>query len=166
MRGFFNPWRRKIGVVTLAVACVVMVAWVRSLSVKDLIEFSDITGFAKKENRLAALATERQSLVLMVYKITEVVSGVDDGTANPVSQSGQVDIPLPASLVNNPPHVLSIKAMPTQPSKSTLTAVYRVPLVIIPFWTLATPLTLVSLWLLLSKPQSAKTTEIPATKAG
>src|SRR4051812_38916511 len=30
MSGFFKPWRRKIGVATLAMACLFMVGWVRS----------------------------------------------------------------------------------------------------------------------------------------
>ena len=30
MREFFKPWRRKIGVVTLVMACVLMAGWVRS----------------------------------------------------------------------------------------------------------------------------------------
>ena len=31
MMEFFRGWRRKVGVVTLAMACVFMVGWVRSL---------------------------------------------------------------------------------------------------------------------------------------
>jgi hypothetical protein len=32
MREFFKGWRRKVGVVTLAMACVLMVGWVRSIN--------------------------------------------------------------------------------------------------------------------------------------
>ena len=35
MPTYFKPWRRKIGVATLVVACVAMGAWVRSTLVKD-----------------------------------------------------------------------------------------------------------------------------------
>lgn len=35
MRDFFKGWRRKAGVATLALACVFTVWWVRSLSVQD-----------------------------------------------------------------------------------------------------------------------------------
>ena len=35
MSEFFKPWRRKLGVVTLAVACVFAGGWVRSLGVSD-----------------------------------------------------------------------------------------------------------------------------------
>jgi hypothetical protein len=35
MREFFHGWRRKVGIVTLAMACMVMGAWIRSLSHGD-----------------------------------------------------------------------------------------------------------------------------------
>ena len=35
MGEFFKPWRRRIGVVTLILACVLMVGWLRSLSTQD-----------------------------------------------------------------------------------------------------------------------------------
>ena len=34
---FFKGWRRKAGLVTLAMACVLMIAWMRSLLVEDLV---------------------------------------------------------------------------------------------------------------------------------
>ena len=37
MGDFFKPWRRKIGVVTLVIACVLAAGWVRSLVVMDRI---------------------------------------------------------------------------------------------------------------------------------
>ena len=35
MPAFFKPWRRKIGVLTLVMACVFLGGWVRSLSIED-----------------------------------------------------------------------------------------------------------------------------------
>ena len=39
MREFFKGWRRKVGCVTLVVACVVAIAWGRSVRVRDTVEF-------------------------------------------------------------------------------------------------------------------------------
>lgn len=39
-REFFKPWRRRIGVVTLVLACVLMAGWVRSQSMADDIYFT------------------------------------------------------------------------------------------------------------------------------
>src|SRR5262245_57497608 len=36
---YFKPWRRKIGIVTLVAACVLMVGWVRSRFVADLVSY-------------------------------------------------------------------------------------------------------------------------------
>jgi len=44
MGGYFKPWRRKIGVVTLVMACVLMVGWVRSLSGLDSFLWPSGTG--------------------------------------------------------------------------------------------------------------------------
>ena len=43
MREFFRPWRTKIGVLTLGLACLFALGWVRSLSTIDLFEF-DLRG--------------------------------------------------------------------------------------------------------------------------
>ena len=39
MRSFFHGWRRKAGVVTLAVACALCTMWMRSLSIQDVCVF-------------------------------------------------------------------------------------------------------------------------------
>jgi hypothetical protein len=39
MPSYFTPWRRKIGVLTLGLACLFAAGWVRSLSVADIIGF-------------------------------------------------------------------------------------------------------------------------------
>ena len=35
MREFFKPWRRKLGLLTLMMACVAMAAWIRSEAIED-----------------------------------------------------------------------------------------------------------------------------------
>ena len=39
MREFFRSWKRKVGVVTLVMACVFMAGWVRSNSLQDVVTF-------------------------------------------------------------------------------------------------------------------------------
>jgi len=41
MGGYFKPWRRKLGVVTLVMACVFAVGWVRSFRICDNIGISN-----------------------------------------------------------------------------------------------------------------------------
>lgn len=39
MHTFFHGWRRKVGVATLVMACVVMGAWIRSTIITDIVNF-------------------------------------------------------------------------------------------------------------------------------
>jgi hypothetical protein len=41
MRDFFKPWRRKIGTMSLGLACVFLAGWVRSCSISEWIIFED-----------------------------------------------------------------------------------------------------------------------------
>ena len=40
MREFFRPWRRKVGLVTLVMACVFAVGWIRSLTSTDAFQWN------------------------------------------------------------------------------------------------------------------------------
>ena len=40
MRDFFHGWRRKVGCIALVLACVVTSAWIRNLTVRDLVRVS------------------------------------------------------------------------------------------------------------------------------
>jgi hypothetical protein len=42
MGDYFKPWRRKIGVVTLVVACVFMAGWIRSFNFADAIQLDSV----------------------------------------------------------------------------------------------------------------------------
>ena len=40
MREFFQGWRRKVGVVTLVMACVLTAGWVRSFLIRDILSIN------------------------------------------------------------------------------------------------------------------------------
>ena len=61
MGGYFKPWRRKIGVVTLVMACVLMAGWVRSLTVADHIDIP-------RNNRLHMLNSRHGHLVYCQFE--------------------------------------------------------------------------------------------------
>lgn len=52
---FFNSWRRKIGVMTLGLACVFTAGWVRSQSWTDVLDFGDDLLVASIDSRLAGV---------------------------------------------------------------------------------------------------------------
>lgn len=130
MREFFNGWRRKVGVATLVWACVFAAAWVRSFSIRDFIPLPKL--------RTAALATESGCLVLLRETEAVLISevpGLDviwenvDGIENPMN--------------------------PMPPVATMVASAYFEKAGSIPYWSLVLPLTLLSGWLLLSKPRLA-----------
>ncbi|MDB5348549.1 MAG: hypothetical protein JWP89_6926 [Schlesneria sp.] len=44
MREFFRGWRQKVGCVTMVVACFVLGLWMRSLRIRDVIDFPNGPG--------------------------------------------------------------------------------------------------------------------------
>jgi len=142
MDGFFRGWRRKIGVVTLVLACVFMGGWLRSRGVLDLVMFS----------------TGRQSMVMFVSK---------DGAFTCVRWGLSFDeypnwqtCPLPDPL--DPAHcydTLTDGAGNTPPKSFCLGPAS--------YWLIVVPLTALSAYLLLSKPRIANpkpiTEPIPET---
>jgi len=126
MHEFFRPLRRRLGVVTLALACGFMTLWVRSLSALDRITIV------------------RQGI------IGEYLVSQDSGCG----WMKEVDFNLlSAGVLTDAPYrewcgfKYGMKLIPQGP-------VCKVNFRMIPYWSLVIPLTLLSAWLLLSKPRA------------
>ncbi len=65
MGEFFKPWRRKIGVMTLVIACVFAAGWVRSVSTFEQIEWRT------SQANTCLIASGGQSLGWVIYSDTE-----------------------------------------------------------------------------------------------
>ena len=114
MREFFRGWRRKVGVVTLVLACVFTGFWVLSLisSNKLVIEFSRTNDFAK------SIELRSEGGMMQYVESTELYFGDHDN------------------------EVLFAHT----------------------YWSIVIPLTLVSLWLLLTKPRKANSETVQPTQ--
>ena len=154
--GYFKPLRRKIGVVTLVLACVFMVAWVRSQVVVDAMSitcsrwqhflFSDNFGIwwetdliSQKGRQVPFFGDFSKWYLQSNKRATPPPEAPDfEFAANPdiVLTSYGFYYAVLFSKNQNPPLV-----------KSTW---------IIPYWSIILPLTLLSAWLLLSKPRVKK----------
>lgn len=169
MGDYFTPWRRKLGVVTLVMTCILMVGWVRSIE-------------------------KRESLHLTLWQVQNIVISVDGKLVIarcPVNMNfGAVEwISLPTTSVFGPRNG-SLRPV----DASTLFNVFRgnfnkfewrrqffgfdcgvivrvsdsalrIRYIFAPYWSLVIPLTLLSAWLLLSKPRPSKPRESPITTA-
>ena len=158
---YFKPWRRRLGVVTLLTACVLMAGWVRSLAAREYAFFlcdNDTTNrlvsfngtiywerlrqdgikrltraqFSDAETNLEFDETRR-----FVWKWTYLGFGRGEYT------SGRLE--------------LFKSANPDLPFENLTQSVW-----FIPYWSIVIPLTLLSAWLLLSKPKRSISITAPA----
>jgi len=150
MREFFKPWRRKLGSLGFVVACVFAAGWVRSPYVTDAVTYS--TG----ENSVASWFSDNSTLGLIQYR-----AELDDGSGK--YSPGTVSI-------KGPSYPTWITVRPGESDLSFLTWQWRwlgfgfsetekfdgvwLTYRVAPYWSITLPLTLLSAYMLLSKPRS------------
>ena len=145
MGEFFKGWRRKVGVVTLMLTCVSAAGWVRSFIVADFIQFADYQ-------------------LIFLSGATNVVISI--GFANRIFSMDSLSVKktgiLDAYYFDEPRRIWRFRfagfgvathkpggiVSPNQ-QKMPSSWYYRIP-----HWSIVMPLTLLSAWLLLSKPRA------------
>ncbi len=136
MGDFFRGWRRKIGIVTLVMACLSATAWMACLwdhaAINRLI--SDIV--PPQDGRFGLL-TDEASITLGTFM---------------AFQPGQFRA---ANVV--PPKMSIVTAQGIR--------LYLLPIFDIPFWRIVTPLAMLSTYLLLSKPRTSHPKSVVDTVA-
>jgi hypothetical protein len=157
MPDYFKPWRRKIGMVTLAMACVFMMGWVRSFQIFDVFDipggnvYNQIlscnsslvwqsTGSHFANNFTFDWRTEHAQGFLTIAKHSELCK-----LRNHVDQM---------ECRFNWMGFASFDRLQTGINAKPWKVVWFVP-----YWSIVIPLTLLSAWSLLSKPRLAKNKE-------
>ena len=163
MREFFRGWRRKVGVVTLLMACVFMSGWVRSRAISDNLRFIyansrikiwSSSGYLESTHRSQpeALFSSwshrlefRRNYFPEIHRPLGIISANDRweccGFFAGATQIYFLDPMIPALLLNG---------------------------VAMRYWSIVIPLTLISPWLLLRKPRKSiqKTIDEPIPDEG
>jgi hypothetical protein len=140
MTAYFKSLRRKLGVATLAMACMFSGGWVRSLYIMDTFAFSHLP------NELLLVSGDGV-VGWQTISATSIGSLFDGFRWHSQMPRSIEDIFNRAESLNKW-HWNGFGVM--QLDNSTR-------LGCIPYWSLVIPLTLLSAWLLLSKPRTAKT---------
>jgi hypothetical protein len=149
MREFFHGWRRKLGCVTLVMALVLMVGWMRTRVVQDGVSLRI------SEQLFYSIASRDGTLHLVRASYTEPITGAPF---------------IKWYTMPRPDDGKHITQMPTmrwrwQAAKFGVGDLARPEVVftfwITPFWFPTGLLTIVSAWLLLSKPRPRPTTPSP-----
>jgi hypothetical protein len=145
MSPYFKPWRRKIGVVTLLMACMFAAGWIRSRSRGDLLQFERGKAIYRIASSSRGMSWETISFNhLGAVKTPTGYFSLDGNGFDPF-----VDIPeIELDLSRFGFHIVESKLDPHAGFRSRLFAV--------PYWSVVIPLTLLSAWLLLSKPRRPK----------
>ena len=132
MGEFFKGWRRKAGLVTLAMACLLAVAWMRSYVVRDVVTFT-------RSDRLHMIVSSHSHASWWAM-------------ANVYSQMEWNRYSIPPTERGRNSHLAHFRLM-----ESTIASVMlqsRPPqgaIWTVPYWSLVLPLTLLSAWLILGK---------------
>lgn len=148
MGAFFKGWRRKVGALTLALACLFLAGWVRSLSTCDFVSF-----FSSDRQALHDLSSTRMGLMYMLTR--------HDFTTQTKT------ITFETRPWNLPPGMdyLSYVQMNWKldwcgfrfgHSFQTTNDITGTMALVIPYWSIVIPLTAISAYLLLCKPRPAK----------
>lgn len=155
MGDYLKPWRRKIGVLTLVMACVLAAGWVRSLFVQDAVNVC-----IAKQLRLTVISVSRHLIIAMACIETDAAIPASFRESETVNWK-QWSQTFANFEVTRP---ISDQGFSTDddkfgdPNTDISDEWYQLP-----YWSLVIPLTLLSAWLLLSKPRSAKTpVQIPS----
>ena len=142
MMEFFRGWRRKAGLVTLVMACAFTSGWVRSLTVRDFI------GRYTTPLTYNAIASERQLLAFEYHFSNRLPPGPDCPYTN-CSTS-----PLDSQLLFKLDLNWYVRCCGFGFGEDTLNTANgrRFLIWIVPYWSIVIPLTLISAFLLISKP--------------
>ncbi len=156
MGEFFNPWRRKLGLLTLLVACVLMSGWVRSLRTVNntVIRFGGHS-LIQLISRDQTLAVRRIKSKLRVKELSVdrvLLIGFQAPRGNSTGNLA-INVDPPTRAAEGSPFHWIIKSYGFEIGDCSD---QQFPLQIfvarVPYWSIVIPLTLLSAYLLISKP--------------
>ena len=141
MSDFFHSWRRKAGCVTLVMALVFMGGWVRSVSLTDNIVVPC------ERNRIHVLLSLDSTLGWWIYR-------ADKPHGKPAWPDWRSEVTVDAGRLNNGNVQWNWRCCGFGRGATAIAADGSMAqLWTIPYWSVTTPLTLLSAFLLLSKPR-------------
>ena len=148
MGDFFKPWRRKIGVVTLSMALVATVGWVRSLS------RSDVFSIPSAEHQSEILHSGGNFIAWVTYFRDHPSNepSFPEWNTFPYSEKNKIHNAHETVGINWKWRVLGF-GYGTLETKNATRVIFR----IVPYWSITILLTTLAAFLLLSKPRQSTT---------
>lgn len=154
MGSYFKPWRRKIGVVSLGLACSLMVGWVRSAHFDDGIVLDTTSSFLAMHSRRFKLYFSNCTLKDPTIVITPPLSPGSFNFGSREFDHGEQENFETAQVLWRR-QLCGFDVGKTQGTRSSTV------MAIVPYSHLVVPLTLFAAWLLLSKPRKKDANSAP-----
>ena len=172
MGAYFKPWRRKIGVVTLVMACVFMGGWLRSLWICDSVFFvkdgnlySLNSANGKIDWKIDFVEKPDVTVTWMRRPLEPYLRTTEEFSKLEAAKKAKLQ-KLQKELLAKPERLNT--EMGQRIAADLDTRIKRLQQRwVASYWSIVIPLTLISLWLLLSKPRKStpkKTAEPIATE--
>ena len=158
MSHFFSGWRTKLGCVTLLFSCVAMAGWVRNYFIRDSVNIP--TGNSSSIEFISGY----QCLNLVVMWSTIPDNEMASFRIYHQKEEEEIGIHAGKFLFDGfaGDHFLF---RPTWFSFSNEVRITKLMIFSLPYWSITIPLTLLSFWLLLSKPRQSSPKKIPEPTA-
>lgn len=160
MREFFKPWRRKAGCVTLLMSLCFMAGWMRSLRGVEYFEFfighRSLIQLISREGT-AAVRRVKSELTVKEISVDRVL--LMEFQPPQGNSTGHLAISVDAtsrSLEGSPHRWMMNNYGFEIGGVADRKFPLQVFMICVPYWSIVIPLTLLSAWLLLSKPRPAK----------
>ena len=147
MGDYFKPLRRKIGVVTLLLACVFMAGWVRSQTIKDEFTINRIEGvFHHLTSNCSRLA----------WKTVTIRNPKTHRYISPFYFARPADVDhLYRGRISPEAWKWRWQFWGFEFGRFTSSLSHDEKIYVVPYWSITVPLTLLSFWLLLLKPSKS-----------
>lgn len=146
MREFFKPWRRKVGLVTLGMAFAFAGLLVRSVETQDTITIA-----LSKSSHIHVLSANQHFVVLTIFDETYTMKFWG---SNEINHGGPTrrgwEIFTDASYFSSD-FIPDFQLKLTRTTDANCDERFAIS-----YWFIVTPLTLLSVWMLLNKPRPAK----------
>ena len=158
MGEFFKPWRRKAGLLTLVMALMLMAGWVRSPFVTDMIAYSkevnSVDYWFSADSRLGWFGLRIDPKRCLASNSTETFKGpaIPSWYTTLTSQNRQT-----YAFLRSEWRWFGFDVGKEEAGFAFDWVFYRT----VPYWSVVVPLTVISAWLLLSKPRPSNQKKIP-----
>lgn len=160
MREFFRPWKRKLGVVTLLLACAITAVWIRSLGVSDSVfypansrlppRYNDVSVQDSSGNDMTVGIWSGHGCIAVEYALDSVLSQtmIDFGEPLYVHRLGFGHPSTSMFQQCEGEWIWGACGFGKAESRDSLmfTTVW-----VVPYWSIVLPLTAFTVWLLFSK---------------